>query len=204
MLSIVPLINGGGCSRPVQAARLQSMCSSSSKRTISAGTVSANSSRWPRASSTLHSEQETPRAQILADTLDRATGTYLNEDKSPTRGVGGIDNRGSHFYLALFWHKKLAKQREDLELAAAFESLAAELAANEQAIVGELISVQGSPVDIGGTTNRPRSSQKSVMRPSKTLNEGASRDPLVAVAYRLPILGFGPGASLARRVPWTQ
>ena len=82
---------------------------------------------------------------MLADTLDRATGTFLEEDKSPTRKLGGIDNRGSHFYLALYWAQELAAQTEDAELAAAFKPLAETLAADEQTIVDELIAVQGSP-----------------------------------------------------------
>src|SRR5207247_1786114 len=84
-------------------------------------------------------------AQVLADTLDRATGTFLNKDKSPSRRLGGIDNRGSHFYLALYWAQELAAQTVDADLAEAFVSLARTLSEQEQAIVDELIAVQGAP-----------------------------------------------------------
>ena len=85
------------------------------------------------------------RAQVLADTLDRATGTFLLEDKSPKRKAGELDNRGSHFYLALYWAQELAKQTDDAELAAAFSGIAAALAENEEAIIGELNCRAGFP-----------------------------------------------------------
>ena len=120
----------------------------------------------------LYAEQAgTPGAKVLADALDRATETFLNEDKSPTRKVGGIDNRGSHFYLALYWAQELANQSEDADLAAAFKPLAETLTANEQQIVDELIAVQGSPADIGGYYRPDDAKASAVMRPSKTLNE---------------------------------
>jgi isocitrate dehydrogenase len=112
-----------------------------------------------------------PRAQILADTLDRATGTWLNENKSPSRKVGEIDNRGSHYYLALYWAQELAQQTEDTELAKAFADLATTLAENEQAINDELLSVQGQPVDIGGYYRPDEEKVTAVMRPSKTFND---------------------------------
>ena len=108
---------------------------------------------------------------MLADTLDRATGTFLNEDKSPTRKLGGIDNRGSHFYLALYWAEELAAQTEDAELAADFKALAERLRGNEDAIVGELNAVQGSPADIGGYYKPDADKVVPVMRPSTTFNE---------------------------------
>jgi isocitrate dehydrogenase len=111
------------------------------------------------------------RAQILADTLDRATGRFLNENKSPSRKAGEIDNRGSHFYLALFWAKELASQSEDAELAAAFADLAGTLEANEATISEELLAVQGSPADIGGYYRPDADKAAAVMRPSKTFNE---------------------------------
>ncbi|MFF3905864.1 NADP-dependent isocitrate dehydrogenase [Streptomyces sp. NPDC001848] len=111
------------------------------------------------------------RAQVLADTLDRATATFLNEDKSPTRRVGGIDNRGSHFYLSLYWAQELAKQTDDAELAKAFAPLAETLLANEQKIVEELIAVQGKPADIGGYYQPDPAKAAEVMRPSATWNE---------------------------------
>ncbi|MFJ9713152.1 NADP-dependent isocitrate dehydrogenase [Streptomyces sp. NPDC101234] len=110
------------------------------------------------------------RAKVLADTLDRATATFLNEDKSPTRRVGGIDNRGSHFYLSLYWAQELAKQTADAELAKAFASFAETLTANERTIVDELLAVQGSPADIGGYYQPEKAKADAVMRPSATWN----------------------------------
>ncbi|MEU1271752.1 NADP-dependent isocitrate dehydrogenase [Streptomyces sp. NPDC005799] len=111
------------------------------------------------------------RAKVLADTLDRATATFLNEDKSPTRRVGGIDNRGSHFYLSLYWAQELARQTDDAELAKAFQPLAETLAAGEQKIVEELNAVQGNPADIGGYYQPDPAKAAAVMRPSATWNE---------------------------------
>ncbi|MFH9061040.1 NADP-dependent isocitrate dehydrogenase [Streptomyces coeruleorubidus] len=111
------------------------------------------------------------RAQVLADTLDRATATFLNEDKSPTRRVGGIDNRGSHFYLSLYWAQELARQTDDADLAKAFGPIAETLAANEQKIVDELNAVQGKAADIGGYYQPDPAKAAEVMRPSATWNE---------------------------------
>ncbi|MGZ4460571.1 MAG: NADP-dependent isocitrate dehydrogenase, partial [Nocardioidaceae bacterium] len=111
------------------------------------------------------------RAQILADTLDRATGRFLNENKSPSRKVGEIDNRGSHFYLALYWADELASQSEDAELAAAFTDLAASLRDNQATNTEEQLAGPGSPVDIGGYYQPDVEKTTTVMRPSKTLNE---------------------------------
>ncbi|KUO06655.1 NADP-dependent isocitrate dehydrogenase [Streptomyces caeruleatus] len=111
------------------------------------------------------------RAKVLADTLDRATATFLNEDKSPTRRVGGIDNRGSHFYLSLYWAQELAAQTDDADLAKAFAPLAETLAANEQKIVDELNAVQGKPAEIGGYYQPDPAKAAAVMRPSATWNE---------------------------------
>ena len=107
---------------------------------------------------------------MLADTLDRATGTFLNENKSPSRRVGGIDNRGSHFYLALYWAQELAGQTDDAELAAAFAPLAETLTEQEATITAELIGVQGSPADIGGYYRPDQAKATAVMTPSATLN----------------------------------
>jgi isocitrate dehydrogenase len=112
-----------------------------------------------------------PAAKVLADTLDRATGTFLDEDRSPGRKLGTIDNRGSHFYLALYWAQELAAQTEDAELAAAFKGLAGTLAANEAAIVEELLAVQGKPADIGGYYLPDDEKAAAVMRPSQTFND---------------------------------
>ena len=111
------------------------------------------------------------RAKVLADTLDRATATFLNEDKSPTRRVGGIDNRGSHFFLSLYWAQELAAQTDDADLAKAFASLAETLAGAQEQIVEELGAVQGSPADIGGYYQPDPAKAAKVMRPSTTWNE---------------------------------
>ncbi|MFI6544700.1 NADP-dependent isocitrate dehydrogenase [Streptomyces prunicolor] len=111
------------------------------------------------------------RAQVLADTLDRATATFLNEDKSPTRRVGGIDNRGSHFFLSLYWAQELAAQTDDADLAKAFASLAETLAGAQQQIVEELGAVQGSPAEIGGYYQPDPAKAAKIMRPSVTWNE---------------------------------
>ncbi|MFF0343426.1 NADP-dependent isocitrate dehydrogenase [Kribbella sp. NPDC004875] len=174
MLSIVPLMAGGGLfetgaggSAPKHVQQL----------------VKENYLRWDSlgeffalAASFEHLAQATgnARAQILADTLDRATATFLNEDKSPTRRVGGIDNRGSHFYLSLYWAQELAKQTDDADLAKAFAPLAETLASNEQTIVDELLAVQGTPVDLGGYYQPDPAKAAAVMRPSKTWNNALS------------------------------
>jgi isocitrate dehydrogenase len=170
MLSVVPLINGGGLfetgaggSAPKHVQQL----------------LKENYLRWDSlgeflalAVSLEHLAQRTDnaRAQVLADTLDRATGTFLNENKSPSRRVGGIDNRGSHFYLALYWAQELAGQSDDEELAAMFRPLAEQLAAQEQTIAAELIAVQGSPADVGGYYRPDDALATAVMTPSSTFN----------------------------------
>jgi isocitrate dehydrogenase len=170
MLSIVPLMNGGGLfetgaggSAPKHVQQL----------------VEENYLRWDSlgeffalAASFEHLAQTTSnaRAQLLADTLDRATGTFLDEDRSPGRKLGTIDNRGSHFYLALYWAQELAAQTTDAELAAAFAPLAKSLADNEAKIVEELVAVQGSPADIGGYYRPDAALTSAVMRPSATFN----------------------------------
>ncbi len=111
-----------------------------------------------------------PRAQLLADSLDVATGKLLEHNKSPARKVGQIDNRGSHFYLAMYWAQALADQAGDAEMQARFAPLAAALAANEDAINAELIGVQGAPADIGGYYQPDAAKTTAVMRPSATLN----------------------------------
>jgi isocitrate dehydrogenase len=171
MLSVVPLMNGGGLfetgaggSAPKHVQQL----------------VKENYLRWDSLGEFLalavsfeHLAQTTgnARAQVLADTLDRATGSFLNENKSPSRRVGGIDNRGSHFYLALYWAQELAKQTEDAQLAEAFAALAKSLTEQEQTILDELLAVQGSPADIGGYYQPDASKASAVMRPSTTFNQ---------------------------------
>ena len=110
------------------------------------------------------------RAQILADTLDRATATLLDEGKSPARRLGQIDNRGSHVWLARYWAEELAAQTDDAELATAFAPLAERLAADQETIDGELLGVQGQPVDLGGYYAPDPDKAATVMRPSLTFN----------------------------------
>jgi isocitrate dehydrogenase len=113
---------------------------------------------------------DNPRALVLADTLDRATERLLNENRSPARRVGQIDNRGSHFYLALYWANELAAQDEDVELATAFAPIAQSLADGEETINAELLAVQGNPADIGGYYRPDADKASAVMRPSATFN----------------------------------
>ncbi len=145
MLSIVPLINGGGLFETGAGGsapkHVQQLVKENYLRWDSLGEFLALASSFEHMATTTGNA----RAQILADTLDRATGTFLNENKSPSRKVGEIDNRGSHFYLALYWAQELAAQTEDADLAAAFAEVAGALAANEQKINDELLAVQGSP-----------------------------------------------------------
>jgi isocitrate dehydrogenase len=110
------------------------------------------------------------RAKVLADTLDAANAKFLDTDKSPSRKVGGIDNRGSHFYLGLYWAQALAAQNDDADLQAKFAPLAKTLTENEAKIVDELIAVQGKPVEIGGYYKPDMTKLSNAMRPSATLN----------------------------------
>jgi len=118
----------------------------------------------------LADKNDNPRAKLLATTLDRATARVLEDDRSPSRKTGELDNRGSHFYLTLYWAQELAAQDEDAELAGRFEELATQLAENESKIVEELNAVQGSQVDIGGYYHPDPERTAAVMRPSETLN----------------------------------
>ncbi len=119
----------------------------------------------------LAKHDENARARLLATTLDRATGRLLEEDRSPSRKVGELDNRGSHFYLALYWAQELAAQDEDDELAARFQPLAERLACAEDQIVRELLEVQGAPVELGGYYRPDPQRMREAMRPSDTFNE---------------------------------
>lgn len=171
MLSVVPLMAGGGLFETGAGGsapkHVQQLVKENYLRWDSLGEFFALAASFEH----LATATSNARAQILADTLDRATGTFLNEDKSPTRRVGGIDNRGSHFYLALYWAQELAGQTADAELAAAFAPLAKTLAEQEQTIVDELLAVQGSPADIGGYYQPDPAKASAVMRPSATLNQ---------------------------------
>ena len=170
MLSIVPLMNGGGLfetgaggSAPKHVQQLQSK----------------NYLRWDSLSEFLalavsldHCADQTGNedARVLGKCLDDATGRFLDEDKSPTRRLGGIDNRGSHFYLALFWAEALAAQTDSANLQSKFSTIAAALRASETKIVEELIAVQGSAVDTGGYYRMDDAKAEAIMRPSATLN----------------------------------
>ncbi len=171
MLSVVPLIHGGGLFETGAGGsapkHVQQLVKEDYLRWDSLGEFLALAVSFEQ----LAQSTGNARAQVLADTLDRATGTFLNEDRSPTRKVGGIDNRGSHFYLALYWAQELAAQSDDSELARAFAPLATTLAEEEETIVAELIAVQGSPVDIGGYYQPDPALAEVVMRPSATFNQ---------------------------------
>jgi isocitrate dehydrogenase len=171
VLSVVPLINGGGLFETGAGGsapkHVQQLLKENYLRWDSLGEFLALAVSFEHLAQSTGNE----RAQILADTLDRATGTFLDKDKSPSRSLGGIDNRGSHFYLALYWAQELASQTSDAELADEFAVLAKTLSEQEQAIVGELIAVQGSPADIGGYYQPDPSRTEAVMRPSKIFNE---------------------------------
>jgi isocitrate dehydrogenase len=115
--------------------------------------------------------EDNPRAAVLAKTLDEATGKLLENGRSPSRKVGELDNRGSHFYLALYWAQALAAQGDDPDLASELAGLAERLAADEETIVGELAAVQGEAVDLGGYYRPDPDKVVAVMRPSATFNE---------------------------------
>jgi isocitrate dehydrogenase len=180
MLSIVPLMQGGGLfetgaggSAPKHVQQL----------------VKENHLRWDSLGEFLAlavsleflaDKTDNPRAKVLATTLDAATGQLLENGKSPQRKVHQLDNRGSHFYLALYWAQALAQQSEDAELADAFKPLAEKLAADEETIVGELDAAQGEEVDLGGYYFVDRETATRVMRPSETFN--AALETLTAKA----------------------
>ncbi|MGJ0196855.1 NADP-dependent isocitrate dehydrogenase, partial [Micrococcus luteus] len=170
MLSIVPLLNGGGLFETGAGGsapkHVQQLLEENHLRWDSLGEFLALAVSFEHEAVA----NENHRAQVLADTLDAATGTLLIEGKSPKRKVGELDNRGSHFYLALYWARELAKQTEDAELAAAAKPIAEELEAQEETILAELNGVQGSPVDLGGYYAPDPEKVTSVMRPSATLN----------------------------------
>ena len=170
MLSIVPLLNGGGLFETGAGGsapkHVQQLLEENHLRWDSLGEFLALAVSFEHEAVA----NENHRAQVLADTLDAATGTLLIEGKSPKRKVGELDNRGSHFYLALYWARELAKQTEDAELAAAAKPIAEELGAQEETILAELNGVQGSPVDLGGYYAPELEKVTSVMRPSATLN----------------------------------
>lgn len=170
MLSIVPLMNGGGL--------FETGAGGSAPKHVEQF-VQENHLRWDSlgeflalAASLEHLAQvaDNKVAQILADTLDQATALFLDNDKSPRRKAGELDNRGSHFYLAMYWADAMAKQTADAALAARFAKLADTLHANEQQILAELNGVQGKAVDIGGYFRPDQAKAAAAMRPSATLN----------------------------------
>ena len=171
MLSIVPLVKGGGL--------FETGAGGSAPRHVQQF-LKENHLRWDSLGEflalgpsleLLADKTDNPRAKVLAQTLDRATGRVLEENRSPSRKVGELDNRGSHFYLALYWAQELASQSEDDELASLFASLAQTLADKERQIVDELNGVQGRSVDIDGYYRPDMDKVAAAMRPSETLNE---------------------------------
>jgi len=171
MLSIVPLMNGGGLFETGAGGsapkHVQQVEKEGHLRWDSLGEFLALAASLEHLSQTV----DNPKAQVLADTLDQAIGQFLDSNKSPSRRVGELDNRGSHFYLAMYWAQALAAQTGDEQLQAHFIPLAHALAANEQVIVAELATAQGAPVDLGGYYRLDAAKAEKAMRPSETLNK---------------------------------
>ncbi|UQN29955.1 NADP-dependent isocitrate dehydrogenase [Brachybacterium kimchii] len=170
MLSVVPLMNGGGLFETGAGGsapkHVQQLIEEDYLRWDSLGEFLALAESLRHLART----EDNERARVIADALDRATETLLNNGKSPQRKLGTIDNRGSHFYLALYWAQELAAQTDDAELASAFAPIAQEFAGKAEVIDGELLAVQGEPADIGGYYRPDEAKAASVMRPSTTLN----------------------------------
>jgi isocitrate dehydrogenase len=171
MLSIVPLMNGGGLFETGAGGsapkHIQQLIEEGYLRWDSLGEFLALAVSLEHLSLTFDNK----RAAVLAETLDEATGKFLDNDKSPARRVGQIDNRGSHFYLALYWAQALAAQDKDAELQDIFGTVATQMEANEAQINAELIGAQGKAQDIGGYYHPDPDKTATVMRPSKTLNQ---------------------------------
>jgi isocitrate dehydrogenase len=170
MLSVVPLMNGGGLfetgaggSAPKHVQQFQE---EGYLRWDSLGEFLALAASLEH----LSKVSNNPTAKILAETLDRANAKFLESNKSPARKVGEIDNRGSHFYLAMYWAQALAEQTDDKNLQARFAKVAQQLAQNEAKIAAELIGAQGKPVDMGGYYHPNTEKTTQAMRPSPTLN----------------------------------
>ncbi|TVP52855.1 MAG: NADP-dependent isocitrate dehydrogenase [Halomonadaceae bacterium] len=170
MLSIVPLLAGGGLFETGAGGsapkHVQQFMEENHLRWDSLGEFLAMMVSLEH----LGAKTGNNKATVLANTLDEATAKFLDEDKSPSRKCGELDNRGSHFYLGLYWAQALARQDEDGELKARFEKLARDLEGNEEKILQELLEVQGQPVDIGGHFYPQPEKVEAAMRPSKTLN----------------------------------
>jgi isocitrate dehydrogenase len=171
LLSVVPLINGGGLFETGAGGsapkHVQQLVQQNYLRWDSLGEFLALAVSFEH----LAGATGNAKAQVLADALDRATGKVLDEKKSPARKVGQIDNRGSHFWLALYWAQELVAQTENAELAAAFVDVAAALSDRAEAIDAELIAAQGQPADIGGYYRPDAEKVAAVMRPSQTFND---------------------------------
>ena len=171
MLSIVPLMNGGGLFETGAGGsapkHVQQFLEENYLRWDSLGEFFALAPSFEHVAETFGNA----KAKVLAETLDAATGKFLENDKSPGRKLGSIDNRGSHFYLALYWAQALAAQTRDAELKALFTPIAAELTANEEKIVAELAAVQGKPTDVGGYYLPDDAKADAVLRPSATFNQ---------------------------------
>jgi isocitrate dehydrogenase len=174
MLSIVPLMNGGGMFETGAGGsapkHVQQFLNENYLRWDSLGEFLALGVSLEHLATVF----KNPKAQVLADTLDAANAKFLQENKSPTRKVGELDNRGSHFYLALYWAEALAAQDKDADLKTRFAPLAKALRAGELKIIDELNSVQGKPVDIGGYYRPDEKLVSAAMRPSKTFNTALS------------------------------
>ena len=170
MLSVVPLLAGGGLFETGAGGsapkHVQQLVAEDYLRWDSLGEFLALAVSFEHLARTTGNA----RAQILADTLDRATGTLLEENRSPSRKLGGLDNRGSHIYLALYWAQELAAQTDDTDLAALFAPLARALDAAEDTVVAELLAVQGKPVELGGYYHPNPALAAAAMRPSPTFN----------------------------------
>jgi isocitrate dehydrogenase len=170
MLSVVPLLAGGGLFETGAGGsapkHVQQLVAEDYLRWDSLGEFLALAVSFEHLARTTGNA----RAQILADTLDRATGTLLEENRSPSRKLGGLDNRGSHIYLALYWAQELAAQTDDTDLAALFAPLASALEAAEDTVVAELLAVQGKPVELGGYYHPDPALAAAAMRPSPSFN----------------------------------
>jgi isocitrate dehydrogenase len=170
MLSIVPLLAGGGLFETGAGGsapkHVQQFLEEGHLRWDSLGEFLALAVSLED----LGAKTDDAKALVLAKTLNEATGKFLDNDKSPSRKVNELDNRGSHFYLALYWAEALAAQTKDVDLQSQFAPLAKQLAANESKIVDELNAAQGSPVDIGGYYHPDPGKTQHAMRPSATLN----------------------------------
>src|SRR5690606_399947 len=170
MLSIVPLMNGGGLFETGAGGsapkHVEQFLEEGHLRWDSLGEFMALAVSLEF----FGEKQGNPKAKVLAKALDKATEEFLENDRSPSRKVNELDTRGSHFYLALYWAGALAAQNEDVELRSIFEKVYGELASQEDQIIQELIQAQGSPVDIGGYYLPDGDLAAKAMRPSKTLN----------------------------------